>query len=292
MKLRRVGTVHCTLGAGPVWDALDQLLYFVDLQGALLWRYDPARETFSKWKMQSPIGCLALREGGGAVVALQDGFHRFSFHNNTTAPICNPQPDDRTQFNDGKVDRCGRFIAGTRMRSLDDATAQLGRLYSLDSDQRTTQLDEGFGLPNGPCWSPDGRTFYLVHSFLRKIFAYDYDLDTGRVSNRRDFAELKKYRGLPDGATVDCDGRVWVAICGGAKVVCFSPEGEVVREIDMPVRFVSSVMFGGPDLDKLYVTSIDGAAIGQRVPRDAQSGGLFVVEGLGVRGLAEPRFAG
>jgi L-arabinonolactonase len=291
MKLRRVGTVHCVVGAGPVWDVLDQLLYFVDLTSGLLWRYDPARETFAKWKMQSPIGSLALREGGGAVVALQDGFHRFSFHNNTTAPICNPQPDDRTQFNDGKVDRCGRFVAGTRMRSLEE-TAQLGRLYSLDADQKTTQLDEGFGLPNGPCWSPDGRTFYFANSLLRKIFAYDYDLDSGKVSNRRVFADVTPFGGLPDGATVDVEGRVWVAICGGAKIVCFDPQGQVVRVIDMPVPFVSSVMFGGPELDKLYVTSIDGAALGRDVPQDALSGGLFVIDGLGVRGLAEPRFAG
>ena len=103
---------------------------------------------------------------------------------------------------------------------------------------------------------------------------------------------MTAFGGLPDGATVDAEGRVWVAICGGAKVVCFEPDGAVARVIDMPVPLVSSVMFGGPDLDKLYVTSIDGAAIGRNVPRDAQSGGLFVVEGLGVRGLPEPRFAG
>ncbi len=291
MKVRRIGTVHCALGAGPVWDVVDQSLYFVDLTGALLWRYEPGRETFAKWKMQSPIGSLALREGGGAVVALQDGFYRFSFHNNTTARICNPQPDDRTQFNDGKVDRCGRFVAGTKPRSPKE-TAPIGRVYSLDSDQHTTQLDEGFGLTNGPCWSPDGRTFYLSNSNLKTIFAYDYDLDSGTVANKRVFADVTPFGGLPDGATVDAEGRIWVAICGGAKIVCFDPDGTVLRVVDVPVPLVSGVMFGGPDLDKLYVTSMDGAALGTGAPRDALSGGLFVIDGLGVRGLTEPRFAG
>jgi L-arabinonolactonase len=291
MKLKRIGTVHCDLGEGPLWDVMDQSLYFVDLTAALLWRYDPARETFMKWKMQSMIGSLALRESGGAIVALQDGFHRFSFHNNTTAPIRNPQPDERTQFNDGKVDRRGRFVAATAPRSLKE-TATLGRIYSLDEHQQVKQLDEGFGITNGPCWSPDGRTFYFADSLPKTIYAYDYDLDTGALSNKRVFADTTPFGGIPDGATVDSAGRLWVAICGGAKIVCFNADGSLARTVEVPVPLVSSVMFGGPDLDKLYFTSIDGAALGFGTPQDSQSGGLFAIEGLGVRGVAEPRFAG
>ena len=291
MKLKRIGTVHCDVGEGPLWDVVDQSLYFVDLSAALLWRYDPSRETFAKWKMQSMIGALALRESGGAIVALQDGFYRFSFHNNTTARICNPQPDERTQFNDGKVDKRGRFVAGTAARSLHE-TAPLGRLYSLDDTRQVRQLDDGFGITNGPCWSPDGRTFYFANSMPKTIYAYDYDLDTGALSNKRVFADTTPFGGIPDGATVDAEGRVWVAICGGAKIVCFNADGSVARTVDVPVPLVSSVMFGGPDLDKLYFTSIDGAALGLGMPQDSQSGGLFVIEGLGVRGVAEPRFAG
>ncbi len=291
MKLRRIGTLHCNVGEGPLWDVLDQALYFVDLTAALLWRYEPAGGNFTKWKMPSMIGSLALREGGGAIVALQDGFHRFDFGRNATARLCNPQADNRTQFNDGKVDRNGRFVAATQARSLTE-TAQLGCLYRLDDDHTVTQLDEGFGIANGPCWSPDGRTFYFANSLPKTIFAYDYDLDTGAVSNRRVFAETAEFGGIPDGATVDAQGRLWVAVCGGGKIVCFNPDGSVARVVEVPVPLVSSVMFGGPDLNQLYFTSIDGAALGMDVPQDPLSGGLFVIEGLGAKGLPEPRFAG
>jgi sugar lactone lactonase YvrE len=288
MKLKRIGTVHCDVGEGPLWDAMDQSLYFVDVTAAVLWRYDPARETFARWKMQSMIGSLALRENGGAVLALQDGFHRFSFHNNTTAPICKPRIDERAHFSAGKVDRRGRFVAATAPRSPQE-TAPPGRLYALDENHQARQLDEGFG--NGLCWSPDGRTFYFSDGLAKTIYVYDYDLDTGAMSNRRVFADTTAFGGSPEGTTVDSAGRVWVAIRGGAKIVCFDPDGSVVRVVDVPVPLVSSVMFGGPSLDRLYFTSIDGAAVGAG-PRDAQSGGLFVIEGLGVRGVSEPRYAG
>lgn len=291
MKVRRVGTVHCDVGEGPLWDAMDQCLYFVDVTAALLWRYDPARETFARWKMQSQIGSLALREEGGAMVALEDGFYRFSFHNNTTTPLRNPQPDERTRFNDGKVDRRGRFVAGTAARSLEESTP-LGRLYALDPDLHTRELDHGFTRASGPCWSPDGGTFYFSDSLSKTILAYDYDLDSGTLSNRRVFAETAHLGGTPGGATVDSEGRLWVALCGAAKIACLDAAGSTARIVDAPVPLVSSVMFGGPDLDKLYFTSIDGAASGLGLPRDAASGGLFVVEGVGARGRPEPRFAG
>src|SRR5690242_20076016 len=208
MKLKRIGTVHCDVGEGPLWDVMDQSLYFVDVTAAVLWRYDPARETFAKWKMQSMIGSLALRENGGAVVALQDGFHRFSFHNNTTAPICKPRIDERAQFSAGKVDRRGRFVAATAPRSRQEDSPP-GRLYALDERHEATQLDEGFGITNGLCWSPDGGTFYYSDALANIVYAYDYGLDTGSVSNRRVLADTTPFGGRPEGITVDIEGRVW-----------------------------------------------------------------------------------
>ncbi len=291
MKMRRIGTIRCTVGEGPLWDVLDQALYFVDVTEQLLWRYEPQGGNFTKWKMPSMIGSLALREEGGAIVALQDGFYRFDFHKNSTSPICNPQPDNRTQFNDGKVDRQGRFVAGTCARGLCEPAA-LGRLYHLDGSFGARELDDGFGVTNGPCWSPAGHTFYFSNSLEKTIYAYDYDSDTGAVSNRRVFAETGSLGGIPDGATVDSRGNLWVALCGAGKIVSYDPDGRAARVVDVPVPFVSSVMFGGSDLEQLFFTSIDGAAAGFTERRDPLSGGLFVIDGLGVRGLSEPRFAG
>ncbi|HEV7714763.1 MAG TPA: SMP-30/gluconolactonase/LRE family protein [Steroidobacteraceae bacterium] len=289
MHIQRLGSVHCHVGEGPVWDTAEQALYFVDITQKLLWRYEPSSERFKTWQMPSMIGSLALRASGGALVALQDGFHHFDFATGATRALCNPQADDRTQFNDGKVDALGRFVCGSQPRSLQDM-APLGSLFRLNTDLTATCLDGGFGITNGPCWSPDSRTFYFSDSLPKTIFAYDYDLQSGSVSNRRGFATTDEFGGIPDGATVDSDANLWVSVCGGGKIVCFTPSGQVARVVDVPARWVSSVMFGGPALDQLYFTSIDAAAVGMAPKRGPDDGCLFVIDGLGATGLPEHRF--
>jgi sugar lactone lactonase YvrE len=122
-----------------------------------------------------------------------------------------------------------------------------------------------------------------------RIYAYDYDIDTGEVANRRLFADTRSLGGIPDGATVDVDGLMWMAICEGAKVVAYRPDGTIERTIDMPVKLPASVMFGGPKLEDLYVTSIDPRLLG----REPDGGGdLFRISGLGARGIPELRYAG
>lgn len=291
--IERVGTIRCQVGEGPVWDVAEQALYFIDLLDRRAWRHDPATGGFQSWQVPSMIGSMALRRDGGAIVALQDGLHVLDFATGATHALAVPPGLDGTvQLNDGKVDPAGRFVFGSQPRSLGD-TRPLGVLYSLDPDGTASRLDDmAFTITNGPCWSPDGGTFYLSDSLPKAIYAYDYDVATGTVSNRRKFADTTAYGGIPDGATVDADGRIWVAVCGGGKIVAYLPDGSVDRVIDVPTPFVSSVMFGGADLDELYFTSIDGSVLGMGLPQDADGGGLFVIKGMGVRGLPERRFAG
>jgi L-arabinonolactonase len=192
-----------------------------------------------------------------------------------------------TVFNDGKTDLRGRFIAGT----VDPNFAKpFGSFHSLDASTVCSLLDTGFVCTNGPCFSPDNETFYCADSFSHTIFAYDYDLGSGRVSHKRDFASTKALGGMPDGATVDADGRLWSAIAGGGKVACFNPDGLLARTVEMPTPIPASVMFGGDDLDVLYVPSIGTKIAGMDPGRDG--GALFVIKGLGVKGKPEPRFAG
>jgi sugar lactone lactonase YvrE len=149
----------------------------------------------------------------------------------------------------------------------------------------------GVTISNGPCWSPDGGTFYFTDSAAKIVSAFDYDLETGTLSNRRVFADTSTYPGVPDGATVDAEGFYWMAICGAGMILRLGPDGAVVREIPIPTALtVSSVMFGGADLDRLFVTSIGESSLG--LDTGSEGGGLFVIDGLGVRGLPEPRFAG
>lgn len=233
---------------------------------------------------------MALREQGGAVVALKDGLYTLDFESGAVEPHALPKDlNPRVQFNDGKVDRRGRFVVGSGDSQLRD-TQHLGSLYRLDADASLTELDTRIAISNGPCWSPDNETFYFSDSLIYSIYAYDYDIETGAVANRRLFADTRQLGGIPDGATVDRDGLMWMAICEGAKVVAFNPSGKIERVIDMPVKLPASVMFGGPDLDLLYVTTIDPTLLG----RNAEDGGgdTWVIEGLGARGIPEPRYAG
>ena len=131
---------------------------------------------------------------------------------------------------------------------------------------------------------------YFADSYKYEIYAYDYDIETGKVANRRVFVNTRELGGMPDGATVDCEGRLWSALYGGGKVVAFRPDGSLERVIEMPVRFSSSVMFGGRDLSDLYVTTIEHNEGGAPVEEDA--GAVYIIEGTGARGVPEPRWAG
>lgn len=290
MKISRTRAPKCLVGEGPVWDVREQALYLVDIVGKVVHRYDPANETTQTWNVGKVIGSMALRERGGAVVALREGIYSLDFASGAVEPYALPKDlNPRVQFNDGKVDRRGRFIVGSGDSQLRDTQA-IGSLYRLDADASLTELDTKIAISNGPCWSPDNKTLYFSDSLPYSIYAYDYDIATGSVANRRLFADTRELGGIPDGATVDKEGLMWMAICEGAKVVAFQPNGKIERVIDMPVKLTASVMFGGPNLDQLYVTTIDPALLGR--PTGEGDGETWVIEGLGARGIPEPRYAG
>ena len=165
----------------------------------------------------------------------------------------------------------------------------VGKLYVLDPGESVLrQIDDDYILGNGPCWSPDDKTFYHADSVRNMIYAYDYDLDSGTASNRREFASTSEWGGIPDGATVDTQGYIWSAICEGGVVVRFNPDGGTDMVIEMPVKCPASAIFGGPNLDQLYVPSLSPAFLGRKA--DPLDGTLFVIEGLGIKGIPEVRF--
>jgi sugar lactone lactonase YvrE len=289
MRIERVPTVHCMVGEGPVWDVAEQALYFIDIVGKAVHRYDPASERTQSWEVGQMIGSMALREQGGAIVALKDGICTLDLGSGAVEMLAEaPHHHPRAQMNDGKVDRRGRFVVGSGDSDIHDCRPY-GSLYRLDADHALHELDRDIAISNGPCWSPDNATFYFSDSLPHHIYAYDYDIATGAVANRRLFADTRALGGIPDGATVDSDGLMWIAICEGAKIVAYRPNGAIERIVDMPVKMPASLMFGGPDLDELYVTTIDPRLLG----REPDGGGdMFVVRGLGARGIAEPRYAG
>ena len=289
IDIQKIETERDQVGEGPLWDSREQVLYWIDSNGCRIRRLEPSTGEVRNWPVPEQIGSMALRESGGAVIALKSGFHFFDFESGAMTPIIDPEVgEERTRFNDGKVDRQGRFLAGSMdMPGLNDFR---GSLYQLDADLNVTRLRENIGVSNGPCISPDGTTFYFADSPRRMIWAYDYDGETGDVSNMRTFIDLEPLDAFPDGATVDASGCLWSALVTRGQIGCFSPEGDLMRTIDVPTDHPSSVMFGGPYFDVLYVTSIwEWRQLKTEIEAD---GHLFAIHGLDVTGLPEPRFAG
>jgi sugar lactone lactonase YvrE len=289
LRIELLVDLRAELGEGPLWDEREQRLYWIDSLGALVHSCDANGQTRRQWRVPAHIGSLALCETGGAVVALQDGFYRLDFTTGISQKLGDPDPGKpRIRLNDGKVDRQGRFVAGYMDYEERDPICAL---FRLDSDLSIHKLADGIICSNGPCWSADGRLFYFADTGRREIFVYDYDVSTGAISNRRLFAcfATLNLKGLPDGATVDADGFIWSVSVYEGKLVRFAPDGTIDRVVGLPVESTTSISFGGPKLDIAYVTSMARTVKGV-APREQVAGGLFAVHGLGVCGLAEPRF--
>lgn len=255
MRIEILADVKTTLGEGPLWDVDEQRLYWIDSFDGRVFRCTADGRELRAWDVPQKIGSMALRKQGGAVVSLARGFHFLDFRSGEVELIVDPEPDKpANRLNDGKVDRQGRFYAG----SMDTQEAgPNGALYRLDPDLSLHRLDTGIVVSNGPCWSPDGRTFYFADTWSGEIWAYDCDPASGAISNRRTFTRVDMSGGgAADGSTVDAEGYLWNAQVYDGKLVRYAPDGSVDRVIEMPVKKVTSVMFGGPELDVLYVTSM------------------------------------
>lgn len=277
------------LSEGPLWDEAGQRLYWIDSYGPAIHSCNIGGDARRSWSLPEPIGSMALRARGGAVVALRSGFFLLDFDSGALRQLeqCHPGVL-RTRLNDGKTDRRGRFLAG----SMDHEESEpIGTLFSLDQNHALSVLDQGFVCSNGPCFSPDGKTLYFADSFRRVIYAYDYDQDEGRVRGRRIFATLEGFQGYPDGATVDAEGYLWCVEVYAGRLLRFDPAGVLERLIGLPVFSSTSIAFGGPNLDIAFVTSMARPFAG-RYPLEKEAGMLFAISGLGATGIAETPFAG
>ncbi|HXZ14661.1 MAG TPA: SMP-30/gluconolactonase/LRE family protein [Roseiarcus sp.] len=201
MRIDVLIDVKTVLGEGPLWDVDEQRLYFIDSFGCNVFRCTADGGEVRAWDVPGKIGSMALRKQGGAVLSLQNGFHFLDFKSGAVELIVDPEPDKpANRINDGKVDKRGRFVAGS-MDTMEEGPN--GALYRLDPDLSLHTLDDGIVVSNGPCWSPDGRVFYFADTWSGEIWAYDYDLDTGAVSNRRTFCKVDRSGGgAADGSTV------------------------------------------------------------------------------------------
>jgi sugar lactone lactonase YvrE len=285
-----------TLGEGPLWDVAEQRLYWLDSMGQEIWRCAVDGSDVRTWRLPSAIGSMALRERDGAVLALESGLHFFDFESGALELVAHPeQGKEHVRLNDGKVDSRGRFVVGSLdMGSLEsgEKADRQGVLYQLDTDLGLHVLDRQIAISNGPCWSPDNATFYFTESADDTIYAYDWDERTGIATNKRVFVQAASQT-IPDGATVDAEGYLWSAangaFSGKGELRRYAPDGTLDRVVTLPSPKPTSVMFGGPELDIAFVTTMTIPGSVAETPFD---GKLLVVTGLGVRGVPERRFGG
>lgn len=278
------------IGEGPLWAAAEQRLYWLDLDGAAIWRFDPAsgRNERVRAALDGYIGGMVARASGGFVVLDHRGAHAFDPATGALARLGALAAKPDTVFNDGKCDRMGQLWAGTKHVGEKDPA---GALFRMKGDLSVDTIDTGIICANGPAFSPDGRIAYFADSSARKIYRYAIDTRSGTVGKRELFAEAAAGAGEPDGMTVDAEGCLWVALWGGWRVRRYAPDGRIEREIELPVPQPTSPAFGGTDMRTLFVTSARRDLDAGALAAAPLSGSLFAIE-TDIHGLIEPRFFG
>jgi len=280
-------------GECPVWNARERALYWVDIPAGKLHRWRLGDVCTDSWTAPQMLACIASYGDGSWLAGMEDGLFRIHPQEDGTLRcerlIDIEHPRANMRFNDGRCDRQGRFWAGTMFMDMAEASA-VGSLLRYEEGQ-SAPLQATVGdmiVPNGLGFSPDGKVMYLSdsHPSVQKIWAFDYDIDSGTPHDRRLFVDMNLYPGRPDGAAVDADGCYW--ICGNDEGLIhrFTPAGKLDRSLAVPVKKPSMCAFGGRDLDTLFVTSIRP---GGDLSDQPLAGGVFALH-PGVKGLEEPLF--
>lgn len=277
---------RANLGEGPCWVEREQALYWIDINTPRLFRWSEV-DGATVHGLSENLCSIVPRTGGGYIGGAYGGFVAISAEFAITL-IANPEPDlADNRFNDAKVDREGRLWAGTMDRHEQQAS---GSLYRMDSDLRWMRIDNGYRVTNGPAFSADGRTMYHTDSAVQQVYAFDLDAD-GIPGARRTLLQFKHEDGYPDGMTVDAEDCIWIAFWDGWCVRRFSPHGDLLAEIQVPVQKPTSVAFGGRDLDRLFISSASRDLSAVELDTQPGAGGLHAFN-PGVRGIAERPFAG
>ncbi len=288
MNVTRIGQQRDILGESPLWDDEEQALYWVDIRLPALRRLDYASLAVETRPMPSLVGSIALAGPGRLLVALVEQVATYEWATDRLRPVAEPpvrRPGHR--FNDGRCDRQGRFWVGT-MHNV--TRAPEGVLYRLEPGGALVEVMSNISIPNSLAWSPDGRTMYFADSLQYGISSYHFDPDAGVIGAAQPFV-VTTPPGFPDGSAVDAEGFLWNAEFNAGRVVRYAPDGRVDRVCPLPVSRPTSCAFGGPGLDRLFVTTTSQAMTAEDLAAEPLAGSLLMLE-AGVCGMAEPRWSG
>ncbi len=276
------------LGECPIWHLKEAALYWIDIDGRAVHRFDPINGTHQHWAMPSEPGCIAVNAEGGLLVALRSGLALLDTVNGQLKMIAEaPYDPSTTRFNDGRCDAAGRLWVGTIYEPRDHPNAALFCIEHgaiRDSGKRAT-------VSNGVAFSRDNKTLYHADTTSHQIHAYDYDIASGAIGESRLLKQfstdkLNNYGGRPDGAAVDSEGAYWCAMYEGGRLLRLSPDGSVLDEILLPVRCPTMMAFGGDDLRTLFVTSVSKNRPAAELAQYPLSGCVLSLR-VDVSGLAE-----
>lgn len=292
-EVTQVGNVVATLGECPVWVGSEQALYWEDIDGKAIHRYDPATDTTETRHLPGRPGSFATTSVAGQfAVAMEADLVLLDWESGKTELIVGVEDPVRgNRLNDGRCDHAGRFIVGTMWPEA-GANKFNGSLYSIGAAGSVDTLETDVGIPNGLVFDPERSRMYWADTFHATIWDWDYDLDTGLRSNKRVFFNYSDHpdvHGLPDGGCLDAEGHYWSASVTGWALTRISPDGEPVATVDLPVAMPTMPAFGGPDLTTIYVTSIDGGMVDEKRSGGVPAGALLSVD-LGIAGVPEPPF--
>ncbi|HKU11100.1 MAG TPA: SMP-30/gluconolactonase/LRE family protein [Sinomonas sp.] len=283
--LEPVLDARAALGEGPVWDDRTGTLLWVDVHSHRVHRFDPDTSSDESIVLGQQVGSVALREDGGLVGAVGLSVGEIDEETASFTPWHTMHDGDR--MNDGACDPRGRYLVGTLTEPLVEGASGL---FALEPDGRLRRLLADVTLSNGLAWSPDGRTMYYIDTFLERVDAFDYDLDTGAIESRRPVVDLHEAEGRPDGMTVDAEGNLWVAMARGQAVRCYDTRGRLQHLVDVPAPIATSCAFGGPELADLYITTGQWPASPEQLRDWPHAGAIFRLSGTGARGLPSHRF--
>ena len=287
LKISTIGTRSSKWGEGPIY--WKDHLFYVDIEGHCLICLNPETQKEEFWEIGERIGTVVPTQTDDLLCAGDSGIYRLDPSSNQKTNLADPEANKRPEnrFNDGKCDPSGRFWAGTisTVKKVGDAN-----LYQLDTSGNLTLKVSGVTNSNGICWNASKTEMYYIDTPTQKIITYEFDDETGNLGDSQvavNFAQLKE-EGSPDGMTIDHEGMLWVAMCHGGSILRLDPQsGKLLQKVELPCIETTACAFGGKNLDRLFITTGKHKTL---IEEDA--GKIFVIDGLGLRGIPASPYLG
>ncbi|MEL7530039.1 MAG: SMP-30/gluconolactonase/LRE family protein [Bacteroidota bacterium] len=277
-----------TLGEGAFWNVASQEFVWVDIEGEAFFISDGDPKSVRKVVLNKKIGTIVPDDKGDFVIALENGIYQIERESESLSLLANPEADlPNNRMNDGKCDPAGRLWVGSMSMKNE---GPVGALYRIEADGQSEKMVSPVSISNGIIWSLDQKTMYYIDTGLGNVRAYDYDIESGDITNERVIIEVPGSLGYPDGMTIDAEGKLWIALWNGHAVSRWDPDtGKLLQTIEVPALNVTSCAFGGPDLETLYITSARIATTLEQLETYPAAGGVFTVK-PGVKGVPSPVF--